>query len=230
MDREAVAAVALLNDPTRAALFEVVNRAAEPVTRDEAARAVGISRKLAAFHLDRLATSGLLVSEAARPQRVGRAPKVYRPSGHDVRVTVPPRDARTLAELLLAAVATQSAEKGGSSARALRDVAEAHGETLGRAEAVRRRAGRLGPERSMHTAADVLAQHGYEPALEDDAVRLRNCPFHPMARQYPELVCGMNEALVTGVLHGLGARGIHAVLAPESGACCVRIARAAPAQ
>jgi predicted ArsR family transcriptional regulator len=220
MDREAVAAVALLNDPTRAALFEVVQGAAAPVTRDEAARRVGISRKLAAFHLDRLAESGLLVSEAARPHRVGRAPKVYRPSGRDTLVSVPPRDSRTLAQLLLEAVATAS---NGATARAAQGAAQAHGQALGSAEAARRRPGRLGPERSMHAAADVLREHGYEPTLDADAVRLRNCPFHPMARQYPELVCGMNQALVNGVLHGLGARGVHALLAPDPDACCVRI-------
>lgn len=226
MDRQAVAAVALLNDPTRAALFEVVQRAAEPVTRDEAARAVGISRKLAAFHLDRLTESGLLVSEAARAHRVGRAPKVYRPSGRDVRVSVPPRDAGTLAALLLEAVAAESAGRNGSAAGALRDVAEVHGRALGSAEAAHRRAGRLGPERSMHAALDVLREQGYEPTLERDAVRLRNCPFHPMARQHPELVCGMNQALVTGVLDGLGARGVRARLAPDPDACCVQIVRA----
>ena len=223
MDREAVAAVALLNDATRAALFEVVQRAAAPVTRDEAARAVGISRKLAAFHLDRLAESGLLVSAAARPHRVGRAPKVYRPSGRDVLVSVPPRDSGTLAQLLLEAVA---AESSGSVGRTVREVAEARGRALGSAEAARRRAGRLGPERSMHAAADVLGEQGYEPTLDADAVRLRNCPFHAMARQHPELVCGMNHALVAGVLRGLGARGVRALLAPDPNACCVQIVRA----
>jgi len=51
--------------------------------------------------------------------------------------------------------------------------------------------------------------------------RLRNCPFHPMAEDDPDLVCGVNHASRPGILDGLGASSIEATLAPHSGHCCV---------
>ena len=61
-----VAALAALDDPTRRALFDLVARTSA-VSRDAAADALGISRRDAAFHLDRLAEQGLLAVEYRRP-------------------------------------------------------------------------------------------------------------------------------------------------------------------
>ena len=47
-----MAAIALLADELRQRLYRFVAAQPGPVTRDQAAAAVGISRKLAAFHLD----------------------------------------------------------------------------------------------------------------------------------------------------------------------------------
>ena len=55
-----VAAVALLDEPVRRRLYEWVVGQGRDVGREEAAKSVGISRALAAFHLDRLAAAGLL--------------------------------------------------------------------------------------------------------------------------------------------------------------------------
>src|SRR5690348_5401694 len=63
---QAVDAIALLDEPRRRALYELVTSRAEPMGRDEAARALGIGRELAAFHLDRLAAAGLLNVEFRR--------------------------------------------------------------------------------------------------------------------------------------------------------------------
>ncbi|MFE5031274.1 hypothetical protein [Streptomyces sp. NPDC056683] len=52
-------------------------------------------------------------------------------------------------------------------------------------------------------------------------VRLRNCPFHPMAAKSAELVCSVNQAFLTGYLHGLGSDYADAVLAPLPDPCCV---------
>jgi predicted ArsR family transcriptional regulator len=70
----------------------------------------------------------------------------------------------------------------------------------------------------------VLRRHGFEPwPGEDGSLRLRNCPFHGLARLHPELVCGMNRALIEGLAAGLGARDLRADLDPRPGQCCVRI-------
>jgi predicted ArsR family transcriptional regulator len=56
---------------------------------------------------------------------------------------------------------------------------------------------------------------------------LRNCPFHPLAAKAPELVCGINQAHLSGVRQGLGASTVSAVRAPAPGACCVELTAAA---
>ena len=59
-------------------------------------------------------------------------------------------------------------------------------------------------------------------------LRLRNCPFHVAAQRHPELVCGMNLALLRGLLDGLGADGAEAALEPAPGRCCVAIRNEPP--
>src|SRR4051794_10388277 len=101
---DAVRAVAALADPSRQALYALVRDAIEPVTRERAAAALGISRKLAAFHLDKLVEAGLLVADyspSSRTQRLGRVPKAYRRADVDVQISIPERQSTALAELLL---------------------------------------------------------------------------------------------------------------------------------
>ena len=52
---------------------------------------------------------------------------------------------------------------------------------------------------------------------------LSNCPFHAMAQEHAELICGMNLHLLEGVLAGLGRTGLHACLDPAPSRCCVRL-------
>ncbi|MER5834909.1 hypothetical protein ABT116_29740 [Streptomyces sp. NPDC002130] len=86
------------------------------------------------------------------------------------------------------------------------------------------RPGRLGPERGLTTCERLLDEYGYEPVRETPTrIRLRNCPFHPLAAKAPDLVCGMNQAFLSGYLEGLEVNGVGAVPAPEPGECCVRL-------
>ncbi|MBA8955877.1 helix-turn-helix transcriptional regulator [Actinomadura namibiensis] len=224
-DASALQAVAALSDQLRRDMYEFIRRSAEPVTRDQAAQSVGISRKLAAFHLDKLVAVGLLVAEYAQPgglRRVGRAPKVYRPSDRQVQLSIPQREHGLLAEILLAAVREQRPDEGGVEA-ALRVAAE-RGRRLGRAERDRLKPGRLGVERALTCASQMLERHGFEPDRHGPAlVRLANCPFHPMAAQDPDLVCGINHAFLAAFLEGLDAATVTATLAPRPGACCVEL-------
>ncbi|HZY74931.1 MAG TPA: helix-turn-helix domain-containing protein, partial [Jatrophihabitantaceae bacterium] len=105
MDPQAVAAIATLDDDVRRALFTCVRDAPGPVTREAAAEAVGISRKLAAFHLDKLVAAGLLDArtEAVGDRRVGRTPKVYEPSRRHLEVSLPQREHGLLADVLITA-------------------------------------------------------------------------------------------------------------------------------
>jgi predicted ArsR family transcriptional regulator len=218
VDRTAISAIAALDDDVRAALYEYVRSCGGPVTRECAASAVGISRNLAAFHLDKLVAVGLLaagVDTGAR--RVGRAPKVYRPADEHVELHLPARSPGLLAEILVDAVVDGSA--GDAVLRAARRRGAAVGQQRRQAE----RPGRLGAERAMTMMCGVLAEQGFEPARDDAGVTLRNCPFHPLAIAEPELVCGLNHAFVSGLVEGLDAPSITAELAPQPGHCCVAL-------
>ncbi|MER6979782.1 transcriptional regulator, partial [Streptomyces carpinensis] len=103
-------------------------------------------------------------------------------------------------------------------------VAYRRGETLGGAERERVRPGRLGAERGLSLAADMLEKFGYEPERATPTLlRLRNCPFQPLAAKAPALVCAVNQAFLAGYLHGLGSDKTTAVLAPRPDACCVEL-------
>ncbi|MET7299977.1 helix-turn-helix domain-containing protein [Embleya sp. NPDC005575] len=74
-------------------------------------------------------------------------------------------------------------------------------------------------ESVVPTAADESPDHA--------RILLRNCPFHQLAEDFPPLVCGMNLALLQGLLDGLGATGYRARLDSVPGRCCVVVERAA---
>jgi predicted ArsR family transcriptional regulator len=71
----------------------------------------------------------------------------------------------------------------------------------------------------------VLAGHGYEPRVQDGVVVLANCPFHALAREHTELVCGMNVHLIAAMLDELGHPGVQAGLDPAPERCCVTVTR-----
>ena len=196
-----------LDDPSRRALYEYVRRAGHPVSREEAADATAMSRGLAAFHLDKLVEAGLLAARyQAAVRRRGRTPKVYEPTPGDVTVSVPERRYRMVAEILAAAVD----EDPTHADRAATRQAYRHGHALG--EALR--------DGGLDAA---LGRLGFEPDREAGRVVLRNCPFHALAEGHPALVCGLNQALLSGLTEGLGAAGVQARLAPHPGRCCVEL-------
>ena len=75
----------------------------------------------------------------------------------------------------------------------------------------------------MSVAAEVLSRCGYEPYTDDGTVRLRNCPFHSLAEQSRDLVCGLNRELVHGIVSGLGNETLDVTLAPSADECCVQL-------
>lgn len=213
-----IARIAGLADPVRRALYVYVAQRPGAVSRDQAARGVRISRPLAAFHLDKLVSQGLLEASYRRLTKrrgpgAGRPAKLYRRSGLQVDVSLPPREYELAARLFAPAVS------GPRLRRTARDV----GARIGRQ--ARRRAGkRSSRQRLVRQLQAVLQEHGYEPfSAADGAIRLHNCPFDALARDYRPLVCGMNQALLGGVVRGLKLSKCAAMLDPQPGMCCVAL-------
>jgi predicted ArsR family transcriptional regulator len=75
---------------------------------------------------------------------------------------------------------------------------------------------------------EVLTGLGFEPRQTDDLVRLHNCPFHALAARHTALVCGINLAVLGGLLDSLGLAGWQATLVPRPGTCCVELRGSRP--
>lgn len=203
--------IASLADPMRRALYRYVVDAGGDVGRDDAAESLGVSRSLAAYHLDRLVADGLLdVRFARRSGRrgpgAGRPAKLYTRSRRAVQVSLPPRDYEVAARLLV-----RAAETDPSSRRALFDEAYRFGRDVGEE----------GAGGDGEAVVAVLRARGYEPFDDEGVVRLRNCPFDALAHDHRDLVCGMNLALLSGLVTALGLPEHTVRLDPREGCCCV---------
>jgi predicted ArsR family transcriptional regulator len=214
-DLDAGVDVSALSEPVRRHLYGHISE--HPgATRDDAARAAGISRTLAAYHLDRLAGAGLLRVGYARPPGrggpgAGRPAKRYWPAQDEVAVSIPPRDYALMARLFVEAVDADGSPELRSRLTAM---AEDEGRSAGAEHA---------------DLEGALRARGYEPVLTDDGdVELLNCPFHRLSERHRSLVCGVNHAVLRGVLAGRGDNPDCAELAPRPGRCCVVIHPSAP--
>ena len=104
-------------------------------------------------------------------------------------------------------------------------LAHDRGVALGEGVRAERRLGRLGPERALTVIGELLAACGYAPVRAPTQLQLllRNCPFQQLARRAPELVCGLNQEFLAGLLAGLRSRRVDAVLQPDPTRCCVLV-------
>ncbi|MDJ1371671.1 helix-turn-helix transcriptional regulator [Gulosibacter molinativorax] len=220
-------AVGSLADPIRRALYEYVVAQPDPVGREEVANAVEIPPHKAKFHLDRLVQEGLLESEYRRltgktGPGAGRPAKVYRRGDTPVEVSLPGRRYALVGGILASAI-----EHAGLTPElqdALQHTAREAGEQTGRGASGATPADAAQKERQETEAIiETLTSDGYEPIQTEDAIRLRNCPFHDLSSTHRDLVCGINEAYVSGMLDGLGCAGSRASLEPTEGLCCVAI-------
>ena len=219
-------AITRLDEPVRRKLYRYVVQRGDGVSREEAAIAVGVSRALAAFHLDKLAEAGLLRTTYRRLSGktgpgAGRPSKVYWRSDRQFKVTLPDRRHEFLSELLAKALASGASSGTGIESGSVSDAAREAG--LQVAASAKRGAGAgAGRRKLRETLERLLEEQGFEPdALPDGDIRLRNCPFHPVSRRFPQLVCAANLAVMEGILEGLGVRGVEAVLDPHGDRCCV---------
>ena len=214
-----LARLGVLQDPVRRRLYDHVARQPEPVGRDAAAAAAGVSRRLAAFHLDRLADAGLLAVSyrrltGRRGPGAGRPAKLYARAPEEMSVTVPPRDYELAARLF----ATTVAALGDTAVTTMVPVAREAGREL----AARFTADAGDPAEPQRRLDALLEALGYEAFDDGPATRLRNCPFGRLAQDLRQLVCTANLYLLRGVLEQL-APDMTALLDPVPGGCCVRL-------
>ncbi len=218
--------IAALAEPVRRSLYRFVVSRPAPVSREEAAAGVEVAHHVAKFHLDKLVADGLLEVEYSRPPGrggpgAGRPAKRYRRASGEVSVSLPERHYE-LAGRLLARAVSEASSGDLPVGEALSRVARDEGRVLG--ERIHMRTGTR-PSRSDLVAATIetLSECGYEPRVDEGGVTMVNCPFHALAQDYTDLVCGMNLELIQGLLESLGRPVLDARLDPGPGRCCVRL-------
>jgi predicted ArsR family transcriptional regulator len=205
--------VRALGEPTRRAVYLAVENARRPMTRLEVADTLHISRRLAAFHLDKLTEEGLLDVHYARPAGrpggpgAGRSAKWYRASSVEFDLTIPPRRSDIAARVL--ALTMEQLGPDGPHHEALLDQARACGTALSQAQA------------ADSSVTDQLGRLGYQPEHRGDGViELRNCPFHQIVTVARDTACTLNQALLAAYLDERHDTR-QAVLEPAEHRCCV---------
>jgi predicted ArsR family transcriptional regulator len=222
-----VAGLASLAEPTRRALYLYVRGQGSAVSRDEAAAGVGVPRHQAKFHLDKLVGDGLLEVEYARRSGrqgpgAGRPAKLYRSAERELAVTLPERRYELAGQLMASAISDARSE-GRPVADTLRQAAAAFGHELA-AAALASAEDSPADAVLLDAARLVLDDEGYETRSDPAGLILANCPFHALATDHRAVVCGMNLAIMEGLLARLGQLQLAAVLDPAGGRCCVRLA------
>ncbi|MDM3975693.1 helix-turn-helix domain-containing protein [Mycobacterium marseillense] len=226
--RRDAAGIGALADPVRYELYRFVCSQPGPVSRDQAAEEVGIARHQAKFHLDRLTAEGLLECDYARltgrsGPGAGRTSKLYRRVRRDIAVSLPQRQYE-LAGRLMAHAIVQSQQDGAPVVEALHHIAHDYGRSIAATALSAARRPLSDARAALRLVARVLQEHGYEPRQGDDGVYLVNCPFHALAQEQTELACGMNHALINGMVDAMTPQCLHARLQPTPGRCCVVVA------
>jgi predicted ArsR family transcriptional regulator len=217
-----VTGIGVLADPVRRELYRFVCSEAQPVTRDQAAEAVGVARHKAKFHLDRLEAEGLLQADYVRltgrtGPGAGRPAKRYRRGRSEFAITIPARDYE-LAGHIMADAISESARTGTPVLDAVHNAAAAHGVAIAAISATP-----SGGDAALDLAVRILTEQGYEPRQIDRIVIMANCPFHRLAVGHTELVCRLNHSLLSGFVDSVAPELLEARLEPGVNRCCVTL-------
>ncbi|WP_323096423.1 helix-turn-helix transcriptional regulator [Intrasporangium sp. YIM S08009] len=205
-------------------------RRSPAMTASEVADALGVHVTTARFHLELLVENGLVASTYVRAG-VGRPRKVYVATPVDALVS---REAfRAFAQLLSRSWSSAGPGADGTS------------EEAGERWVAGRTAGDALPPPAATTpgawlgkvglAVDLLDEWGYEPEVRTTdrgrtvELTLHDCPFLAMARQHPDVVCGIHRGLVRGTLAAVGEADADVELRPfvTERSCVARLTSAA---
>ncbi|MBF6604614.1 MAG: MarR family transcriptional regulator [Chloroflexi bacterium] len=181
---------------TRSRLLAVLRQADGPVGVRELAETVGLHPNSVREQLDQLVDAGLVARSIAPSAGRGRPSLRYVAEPEDGDPD--PSAYRELARVLADQLALQP-DPAGSATRA--------GDRWGRTMAAD-----AAPTPNASDAVDrlvtLLDHAGFapeRPAGASDPIRLRHCPFGPLAREHQDVVCGVHLGLMRGALRELGA-------------------------
>ncbi|HET7026757.1 MAG TPA: helix-turn-helix domain-containing protein [Candidatus Limnocylindrales bacterium] len=197
----------LLAGITRSRLLALLEEAGRPMSIRELAVDVSLHPNSVREQLEPLVRAGLVRRSRSVPHGRGRPALRYAAAP----ATATGDDAASYRELARV-LAGELARRPDAVERAV----EA-GERWGRESA----GGHITDEGPTDSLVALLDANGFapEPASDDGTIRLRRCPFGPLAREHGEVVCGVHLGLMRGALRELEAPldavGLEPFVAPD---------------
>jgi predicted ArsR family transcriptional regulator len=215
---ESAAVNRALADEHRVRIVDELRGAPDGLDARELGRRLELHENTVRWHLGILDDAGFLDSRSAARGRPGRPRILYslRPgapagTGRD--------EHRLLATILTGTVAglpdgEQRAEEAG----------RAWGRYLVRKPSPLEQ---VTDEQAIDEVTRLLDEEGFAASAEGTEIHMRRCPFHDLAEQTPEIVCGVHRGVVAGALAELGGRlelaGLDVFVRPDL--CVARLAR-----
>jgi predicted ArsR family transcriptional regulator len=199
---------ATLGDATRRGIYISVREAAEPVTASQISELFGIHTNVARHHLDRLVADGYLqVTHKRRNDKrgpgAGRPAKHYEPTHKEVSLQFPARRYDLLSELLARVVHRLAPEDASAIAE---DIGREYGAELAAEIGFPDDAGF---DTAVQAVAKAMMGMGFdtEASGEDRLLVTHFCPFGDTAANHPEIVCKLDQGIVTGLLEAVHQDG-----------------------
>lgn len=196
------------------------------LSAQELADVVGLHLTTVRFHLDQLVTAGLLTAVQARPAGAGRPRKLYTVPGVPTEAPTDP-DALQAYAVLTEIVSDNAGDQTPPEARPA--LLEESGRTWAR-DHVDRLATRVNDGSPATTPGawlgkigavmDLLVGWGHSPEVRTAAgarevdILMRDCPFMALAKDQPQMVCGVHRGLLRGALDALGEESAELDLEP----------------
>ena len=196
---------------SRVAVLETVRRAGRPMGVRELAERMNLHANTVRKHLDLLVETGFATRVRDGAARRGRPRYVYEATPGSSPAEAQVRNYRLLASVFAAylhdADDPQAAAEEAGRRFGARSVEDAGPDGAGPGGAGPDGAGPDDASAALERVVQMLDDIGFQPELAParDEIRLRHCPFHELARDRQEVVCGIHLGLIRGALQQLGA-------------------------
>jgi predicted ArsR family transcriptional regulator len=186
---------------TRVAVLETLREGGRAMSVRELAERMNLHVNTVRKHLDLLVENGFATRVRDEAVRRGRPRYVYAAAPESS-----PSEARLRNYRLLASVFAAYLDDA--------DDPQAAAEEAGRRFGARSVDGATdevgigdGPSAALERVVRMLDDIGFQPELAPGSaeIRLRHCPFHELARDRQEVICGIHLGLIRGALQQLGA-------------------------
>ena len=199
-----------LGDATRRGIYITVRESVEPVTAGHIAELFDIHTNVARHHLDRLVADGYLqVTRKRRSEKrgpgAGRPAKHYETTAKEISVQFPARRYDLLAELLARMVKRVAPEE---AAQLAEEIGREYGRELAAEVGLAKDAGF---DTAVAAVAKAMMGVGFESEANERAIVTRFCPFGEAASKHPDIVCKLDQGIVSGLLESANAEGVPVV-------------------